>query len=389
MIIPCSKDQALRNNCEIDLLLCCCQTIITLEIEAQIRTLIGQKIDWQNLIQMAGFHGVIPLLHHSLKTTCPEIIPIATLNQLELHFKLNQINNQFLREELLKILNLFKENNIVAIPFKGVPLTAMAYGNLGLRQFCDLDILVKNQDFVKAKNLLISQLNYQPKPGQSQFLPWLFGTMRSNIRHDCTLIRKNDKAIIDIHQKVIGKYFCGFPIESQELWQRCEEIYIAETKVLTFNREDLLLILCVHGSKHLWRELKWICDVAQLVNVSPEINWNRVIHRAKELGCKRMLLIGLILTQELFKNTLPSDIEQSIQDDQQCKLLAQEICQLMIFAQTDSLTERMKIKHIITQVRMLDFLKDKFRFSVWLFWHNFISPLLQPFRRGLSSLPKD
>lgn len=379
-----SKDQVLSNNCELELLLYCCQTFITPEIEAKIKTLLRYHIDWQKLIQIANFHGVIPLLYHKLKTIYPEAFSSLTFNQLELHFKLNQISNQLLTQELLKILNLFRENNIIAIPFKGVPLTTVAYGNLALRQFCDLDILVRNEDFVKAKDLLISQFNYQPKSGQRQFLPWLFGKMRSNNRHDYTLIKKSDKAIIDLHQKVVGEHYCAFPMDFQELWERCETVYVGQTKILSFHREDLLLILCVHSSKHLWRELKWICDITQLINVSPEINWNRVIYQSQKLGCKRILLISLLLTKELFKNTLPREIEQSIQNDNQCKLFAQKICETILFHSIDNSSKQAKIKQMIIQIRMLDFFKDRLRFSTWLCWQFFISPIFEPFRQNLT-----
>jgi hypothetical protein len=377
------KEQALRNKSEMQLLLCCARIPVQPEMEIRIKTLLQQKIDWEYLIHIAGFHEILPLLYQNLKTIEPESIPQETLNQLELLFKLNEIQNQLLTKELVKLLNLFEDYNIPAIPFKGSLLAILAYGNLAFRHFCDLDILVRHQDFVKAKNLLISQVNYQPKSGQRQLLPWLLGTVRINRRHDYTLIRNDGKVVVDLHQGVIGKHYCGFPIESEELWLGCEQISLLNRKVLSFHPEELLLILCVHGSKHLWNRLKWICDIAQLVDVSPTISWNRVLTRAEQLGCKRMLLTGLLLTNQLLNNSLPSEIEKSIEDDQECKLLGEQICQLMIFDEIDNLTLGNNLRHIIIQIRLLDHLKDKLRFLVWLFWRYFISPLLEPFRQQL------
>jgi len=41
-----------------------------------------------------------------------------------------------------------------------------------------------------------------------------------------------------------------------------ESISLAGTSVLTFRPQDLLLIICMNGTKDVWKSLKQICDVA-------------------------------------------------------------------------------------------------------------------------------
>ena len=45
---------------------------------------------------------------------------------------------------------------IPAIPFKGPTLASAAYGGLALRESGDLDILVRAEDAVRAKDMLVS-----------------------------------------------------------------------------------------------------------------------------------------------------------------------------------------------------------------------------------------
>jgi len=52
------------------------------------------------------------------------------------------LHNFFLTKELLELLTLFEAHCIPASPYKGPALAIMAYGNLALRQFSDLNILV-------------------------------------------------------------------------------------------------------------------------------------------------------------------------------------------------------------------------------------------------------
>src|SRR3712207_8653927 len=40
-----------------------------------------------------------------------------------------------------------------------------------------------------------------------------------------------------------------------------------------------LLILCVHGTKHIWGRLSWICDVAELLRTQPDMDWEYVLDR--------------------------------------------------------------------------------------------------------------
>lgn len=146
------------NTCpEIELLLCCARTQPSPEIGQQIQTLAQQSLDWSYLLQTAARHKVLPLLYQNLKTLCPEAVPKPVLSELRNFFHTNAAHNLFLAQERLKILKLFQDNDIPAIPFKGPVLAASVYGNLALRQFGDLDILVNPKDTIKARELLITQ----------------------------------------------------------------------------------------------------------------------------------------------------------------------------------------------------------------------------------------
>ena len=91
---------------EVRLLLYCARTRLDAERVEQIRTLLRGDIDWQYLIRMAHAQGMMPLLHRSLHTGCPEAVPKVISAQLQRHFHTNAFHNRFLTRELLKILKL-------------------------------------------------------------------------------------------------------------------------------------------------------------------------------------------------------------------------------------------------------------------------------------------
>ncbi|MBD2387131.1 nucleotidyltransferase domain-containing protein [Cylindrospermum sp. FACHB-282] len=315
-IQPPTKTPAATNP-EIELLLCCARTHITTETAESIKTLVQQNINWNYLIETASRHGVIPLLYQSLNTTCSDRVT-DNIAQLKNFFHSNAVRNLFLTQELLKLLELFQEHEIPAIPFKGPVLAATAYGNLALRQFGDLDILVHEHDVLKVKNLLVSR-------GYSS---WSVKEA-DEIRHLQTegehlFNRKDCMVAVDLHWRLTRRHLC-FPLDSQSLWERLEPLSLTGIVVPNLNFEDLLLFLCVHGTHHGWERLGWICDIAQLVTLYQESDWNSVLSKSRTLGSERILLLGLFLAHDLLGTALPSAISQRVLADPMVTSLAKQV----------------------------------------------------------------
>ncbi len=81
------------------------------------------------------------------------------------------------------------------------------------------------------------------------------------------------------------------------------------TEMKTLSADDLLFSLCVHGSRHLWERLGWICDIAELIT-RHEINWPALLQRAAATDSERMFLLGLHLAHKLLDAPLPSSVQQ-------------------------------------------------------------------------------
>ncbi|NJR45522.1 MAG: nucleotidyltransferase family protein [Hyellaceae cyanobacterium CSU_1_1] len=144
------------NKPEIQLLLSCARTQVDERTQVKIKNLVEQEIDWDYLISIARRHGLIPLLFYNLNKLCREAVPQPIFSDLEQYFKIHTRRSLMLTNELLQILDIFKANNIQAIPFKGPTLAISAYKSLALRQFCDLDILIDKKDTMHCLELLTS-----------------------------------------------------------------------------------------------------------------------------------------------------------------------------------------------------------------------------------------
>ncbi len=358
----------MKDTCsEVELLLCSARTNIDSKIAERFRNLIQQDIRWEYLIQIAAEQKVIPLLYQSLKKTCPEAVPQMYLEQLRQEVLVNTAQNLCLATELVKLLNLLKEQDIPAIPFKGPVLATSVYGNLALRQFCDLDILVPKQDFVKATEIL-SQNEYRPIEER-----WLLGDTQHTANllyaNEYSLVRNDERVCLDLHHRIIAKQYFSVQIDFDYWWQRLEPVSMLNTTVLNFQSEDLLLILCVHGSKHLWSRLGWLCDIAELIRVDQEIDWARVMKKSRDWGCERMLLLSLCLANNLLGAELPSLVHQRIKAEPKSQSLAQQVRETLFDNAHNVDEEGLSYQKLIFNFRMIERPQDKIYYCVhYLFW---------------------
>src|SRR3989441_7310819 len=93
----------------------------------------------------------------------------------------------------------------------------------------------------------------------------------------------------------------------------------------TLCAEDLMLVLCAHGTKHRWERLEWICDVAELLRSTPGLDLDGGLERARDLGVHRMVLLALRLARDLLDAPLPDTVARRAQADGGVARLAAQV----------------------------------------------------------------
>lgn len=305
---------------ENELLICCAQTQLNSNDRAQVEYLLKGKLDWNYLFSEASSHGVLPLLYQNLNSMDIDI-PDASLRQLRNMYHSLTARNLSLANELVQIVKFLEKHSISSLPFKGPTLSMLAYGNLAFRQFDDIDILVHPRDFVRAKNLLLEygfQLiegNYfLNEEGEDRFA-------RAQGEYSLAQQRGVLTIYVDLHSRLDSGYLFKLSADFSCFWKRLVSVPLLGCSVSTFCPDDLLIYLCIHGSKSSWKKLKWVCDIAELVKLHPNLDWELIQDRAYSLGAGRMLLLGLALAYEIFKIELPNDVIQKIERDTAIKSL--------------------------------------------------------------------
>ena len=146
----------------------------------------------------------------------------------------------------------------------------------------------------------------------------------SDCEHHFLLSREDDRLLVELHWDLIQPCY-SIQFEFQNIARRLEFLPVSGCRVPSIDRETLVLFLCVHGAKHSWGRLGWVCDVAELIRPERGVVWESVIEQACQLHCVRILHLGLILAEKILAASPPETLLRRIGDDAAANLLAVEV----------------------------------------------------------------
>lgn len=317
-----------------------------------VRSLLRQPWDWRHLIELADRHRVMPVLYNRLAAFADEVpgLPAAELRR---RFRTISLANLALTGKLLKLLALLRERDIPALAYKGPALAQSAYGDISLRQFTDLDILVRKRDIHRVKELLLAN---GCRPAWSLTPTQEVAVLRHY--YEYPFLCDDAKLLVEIHWEFAERFF-SFEFDLDRIWARAEAVEIQGRTVETLSSEDSLLVLCAHGSKHFWERLSWVCDVAQTVS-RRELDWGTLIERAAALGLQRMLWLGLLLASDLLGAQLPAEVGRKIRSEPRIRELAGRV-RRGLFQNADA--EPGALRTALLQLGMRERVRDKFKYS--------------------------
>lgn len=285
---------------EHELLLLCAHRGSPPAIRERVAALARSANDWDYLLLLARRHALLPLLYKGLENA--DGVPADFRAKLREEFRKNATRNTLLAGELTRLARLFEAEGLPLLAYKGPALALAAFGDITLRRYVDLDVIVRHGDARRAGELL-QTLGYSKPAGltasHEQFL------LRR--QHNLAYTRDGGLMIVELHWEVAPAHFAAVPI-GEGVWARARAVKLFGTQVRCPSPEDLLLALAVHGTKHLWERLAWVCDVAALVNSQADFDWPYVQRRARETRVERMLSLVLRLARGLAGAEVPEGL---------------------------------------------------------------------------------
>ena len=295
---------------ELQLLIVCSRTELDTATAERLGTLVGAEPDWQKVLSGARHHGVAPLAQRHLNRF-QENVPAFVLAELGSYARSNAVHNLMLSNALLGILGELTRIGVEAVPYKGPVLASSAYGDVSLRSFKDLDVIVRPEDFGNAVTSL-EAFGYRATGGDPK------GHFHTSFVH------VKAGVMLELHYGVLRRSVFPTPLTINKLWPRLTKVPFLGSQVNSFSPEDTLLLLCLHGSSHAWQGLTWMCDVAEYVRTHP-LDWQVFLQTAKEARLLRMALLGIKLAHDVLDAPLPEHVLNTLDADPKLQTLSQTI----------------------------------------------------------------
>jgi Uncharacterised nucleotidyltransferase len=262
----------------------------------QIAIALERDIDWDMLLSLAAVHAVRPQLITAFQKLDWIGVPAKVKRSLLDFLHLHQVRSLFIAGELIRLTGEFSRRAIRFATFKGPSLAAGLYGDLTLREYEDLDLVVEKQHLAQAETVLGS-LGYRAVLGNSVFRSAFVAYQRQFV-----FVRETPNLAVDLHWDFTASYV-PFPISGPDIWSDLRAVDIAGHSVPTLGGPILGLFLAGHGAKEGWRRLGWVRDFAMFVEKNRDLDWHSLLDGAERRGCGRSLLLACRLTELLGTRT--------------------------------------------------------------------------------------
>jgi hypothetical protein len=339
----------LTTHPEIELLLCCSRRRPDAKTAQRIEVLLRGVVDWERFTSLALRHGVMPLVYRRLRESSASSVPTSLMIRLAELYRQNAARNLYLTGEMLRALDALEDAGVEPIPYKGPALACEAYGDTALRQFVDLDILVRPRDVWKASTALehaglSAHFTLRGAREEAAFLKLSYVQL---------FTRPGDGLAVELHWGVAPRFF-NFPFRIERLWESGARLTVAGRSVRAIVPEFLTMLLCVHGNKDLWARLEWVSAIDALLTREPQLDLETILNEANVHGATRVLLLGLALAKDLLKTPLPPTLIKKIEATPAITRLAADVREQMF-------ADDPKVPTLIEQVRFHTRSKDGLR----------------------------
>ena len=315
----------------------------------------GRSVDWPRFLALATNHHVVPLVYRALAADAANAagIPAEWLAQFRSRRTAIAAYNLRATAMLHRHQRLMESQGIQLIPVKGPALAILAFGDAALRQFEDLDLLVRREDLLRAVELLERE-GYRLKELSASVCRARYAAALQNWS-----LEKAGGPPLDLKPVLVSHALTG-PASAAFMAAACQRVPIDEKRFLWApGPEAMLLAVCLDGASEMWFKLSSVADAGALLEKYADRDWENFLGAAVRLGQRRSLLVGAGLAEELLGCDLPPAFREGDRQDPVARRLARQAAErLRALAPRHAIVGRQNWFALRTRER----LRDRLRF---------------------------
>lgn len=284
-----------------------------------------EDINWTELLEVADSHNVKALVYSALSDKVKlNAMDQQLLQQCKRDTILTAVSQMKHINQVVRVLNKFNNSDIPVITLKGLVIREL-YPRPELRTMCDADILVKEEDLYRIKEILES-MGYS----ETDKSPVHVSYLNKQCHH------------IEVHWTIEDTRFFknSYKLE-QKMWQDAESFTIGGCEVLSFSPEDLAIHLCLHMAVHILTSgfgIRQLCDLVLLIEKrGKSIDWQSFYNKGSKWGISEFIVTIFMSCKLLFNINVPGEIEKHSKniDSKLINLLSDDILSGGVYGKKD------------------------------------------------------
>jgi hypothetical protein len=283
------------------LLLGLCRMSFDAELTVMLQALTETITDWNYFYSLAKAHGVAALVYHNFeKLNFLQYIPKEVTVSLRTSLMASLSRNIRNTEAMIEVLKLLNPENIKTVLLKGLALELSVYGNAGLRQMTDVDVLVTRKNCMKAREILMNH-EFISLPVKSVFHKPILADIG---KHLPSLIKEGFS--FELHHELFGT---GKNILTEMLYESSYETEIKTEKTFIPKAQIFFLYLVKHLYLHEMNnesQLRLYADLVILIEKYRDeiINYDLLVY-AKQADMSEVLAWRLEPLRDLWGISFP------------------------------------------------------------------------------------
>ena len=246
-------------------------------------------VDWES-------QRLMPMIYRNLEHTDDRLIP-----HLRGFYRNTWVKNQQHVVMLQELVQFLHEVDIPSLVLKGVPLSLLYYGNMGVRMMSDLDILVPT-------HLADEAIQRVQQPPVSRSVSQFETRHRSQLHATHTWDQRG--VDMDLHWNLMSQH--NYATADEPFWRDRQSLALPNgLTVDTLSDTHHLFHILAHGSPVWYSKdppLRWITDsLAICRNPNSHIDWSELSAQSHRFRMTLPVQKGLRFLAETFDLALPDE----------------------------------------------------------------------------------
>lgn len=211
---------------------------------------------------------------------------------------------------LAQLSGLLRDQEIAFISLKGIGLSKQLYNDNGYRQCRDIDIMVEHENIDITEKTLY-QLGFERSFPHIDATPKQIRLLNSH-KKDRIYIHPGDGTVLELHWRLTEVDHPFKPTLTQ-LLATASTFSAHGEQIATVSGTHLWLYQCLHGSYSGWYRLRWVCDIALLLEHQPP-QWYELLELADRHHCTNSLLEAVGLSCAIFDRQVPEPLQPLLEN---------------------------------------------------------------------------